>query len=104
MGTEPTAAARWMAYWPRLSLTRAEAEGEWSRRRRARSMFFLEETKWSAVCGVECYFGREKGENMCGGKTKSDAAYEMKKLTWPVKSEDTLVLHLGLEEDSLGRG
>lgn len=49
MGTDPTAAARWIAYWPRLSFTRAEAGGFWSRRRRARSTFFLEATKWRAV-------------------------------------------------------
>jgi hypothetical protein len=49
IGTEPTAAARWIAYWPRLSFTRAEAGCLELRRRRAMSTFFLEEAKWRAV-------------------------------------------------------
>jgi hypothetical protein len=49
IGTEPTAAARWIAYWPRLSFTRAKAGGLELRRRRAMSTFFLEEAKWRAV-------------------------------------------------------
>lgn len=49
MGTEPTAAARWMGYWPRRSRTRVEAGGLAARRRRATSMFFFEATKWRAV-------------------------------------------------------
>lgn len=51
MGTEPTAAARWSGYWPRLSRTRVEAGGECSSSSfRARSRFDFEATKWRAVC------------------------------------------------------
>lgn len=46
MGWEPTAAARWMAYWPLLSRMRVEALCSMSRR--ATSRFFLEATKCSA--------------------------------------------------------
>jgi hypothetical protein len=48
MGTEPTAAARWMGYWPRRSRTRVDAGGFAARRRRATSRFFLEATKCRA--------------------------------------------------------
>lgn len=47
MGTDPTAAARWMGYWPRRS--RALVEALFSMRRRAKSRFFFEATKWRAV-------------------------------------------------------
>lgn len=52
MGTEPTAAARWRAYWPRLSRTRADAGGWLARSLRAMSRLFLEATKWTTVCGA----------------------------------------------------
>lgn len=47
MGTEPTAAARWIAYCPRRSRTRVDAL--FSINTRAVSRFFLEATKCSAV-------------------------------------------------------
>lgn len=50
MGTEPTAAARWMGYWPRRSRTLVDAGGVALISRRATSKFFLEATKWRAVC------------------------------------------------------
>ena len=47
MGTEPTAAARWMGSWPLLSLVRVDAL--FSMSIPAWSRDFLEATKWSAV-------------------------------------------------------
>ncbi len=47
-GSDPTAAARWMEYCPRRSRTRVEAL--FSIKMRATSRFFLEATKWRAVC------------------------------------------------------
>lgn len=47
MGTDPTAAARWIGYCPRLS--RMRVEDLFSKSSRAVSRFFLDATKWSAV-------------------------------------------------------
>lgn len=49
MGKEPTAAARWIAYWPRLSFTRADAGGVESRSFFAMSRLDFEAVRWRAV-------------------------------------------------------
>jgi hypothetical protein len=48
-GTEPMAAARWMGYWPRMSLIRVDAGGEAERSFRATGRLRLEAVKWRAV-------------------------------------------------------
>jgi len=52
MGTEPTAAARWRASWPRLSFTLALHL--WARRRRTVEMLILDVAKWRAFWGLAC--------------------------------------------------
>jgi hypothetical protein len=49
MGTDPTAAALWIGYWPLLSLTLADAGGLLSSSRRAISKLFFDAAKCSAV-------------------------------------------------------
>ena len=49
MGTDPTAAALWIAYWPLLSLARAVAGGLLSSNRRATSRLFFDAVKCNAV-------------------------------------------------------
>jgi hypothetical protein len=52
MGTDPTAAARWIGYWPLRSRMRVDAGGlAVERRMLATSRFLLEATKWRALCG-----------------------------------------------------
>lgn len=45
MGTDPTAAALCIGYWPRLSLIRVDAGGLFSNRRRATSRLFFDAVK-----------------------------------------------------------
>lgn len=49
MGTDPIAAALWMGYWPRLSLTLAEVGGLLANSCLATSRLFLEVAKKMAV-------------------------------------------------------
>jgi len=51
MGTDPTAAARWIGYCPRLSLTLVDAGGLLASSRRAVSRLALEAVKCNAVYG-----------------------------------------------------